>query len=64
MNSLKGKTLGIADSTSMDALKACGLYDKAGAVWYYDDLRSCFTALATGDCDGVVIDSIVESYYM
>lgn len=64
MNSLKGKVLGIVDSTSMDALKESGLYDKAGAVWYYDDMRTCMNALAAGDCDALVIDGIISSYYL
>lgn len=64
VNSLKGKVLGIIDSTSMDALKESGLYDKAGAVWYYDDMRTCMNALAAGQCDGLVIDGIIASYYV
>ena len=63
-NSLKGKVLGITDATAMAALKESGLDEKAGAVWYYTDLISCFNALASGDCDALVIDSIVEGYYM
>lgn len=64
MNSLKGKILGITDDTAMAALEESGLYEKAGAVWYYDDLQLCFAALAAGDCDGIVIDSIVAGYYI
>jgi len=64
LNSLKGKVLGIIDSTSMDALKENGLYEKAGAVWYYDDMRTCMNALAAGQCDALVIDGIIASYYI
>lgn len=60
---LKGKILGVTDATSVDALKADGLDAIAGAVWYYDDLSTCFNALAAGDCDAVVMDSIVSNYY-
>lgn len=63
-NSLKGKVIGITDATALDALKDSGMDDKIGSVWYYDDLSTCFTALAAGDCDAVVIDSIVSGYYM
>lgn len=61
---LKGKVIGLTDSTSLDALAADELTERLGAVWYYDDLSSCFNALAAGDCDAVVIDSIVEHYYI
>lgn len=63
-SSLKGKILGVTDSTGVDALKADGLMEKIGSVWYYTDLNSCFTALALGDCDALVVDSIVSGYYM
>ena len=56
--------LGVTDATALAALKESGLEDKAGAVWLYTDLISCFNALAAGDCDALVIDSIVEGYYM
>lgn len=62
--SLKGKILGVTDSTSVDALKEDELSDKIGAVWYYDSLTDCFNALASGDCDALVIDSIVSRYYL
>ncbi|MBQ3277164.1 MAG: transporter substrate-binding domain-containing protein [Oscillospiraceae bacterium] len=61
---LKGKAVGITDVTSLNALKASGLEEKLAAVWHYDDLISCFNALASGDCDALVIDSIVSGYYM
>ena len=63
-NNLKGRVLGITDATSLAALKEDGLYDKISSVWYYDDLNDCFNALAAGDCDAVVIDSIVSAYYV
>ena len=63
-NSLKGKILGVTDATALAALKESGLEEKAGAVWFYTDLISCFNALAAGDCDALVIDSIVKGYYM
>ena len=63
-NSLKGKVIGITDATSMAALKSSGLAEKAAAVWTYDDLIACFNALAAGDCDALVIDSIVAGYYI
>lgn len=63
-NSLKGKVIGITDATSLAALKSSGLEAKAAAVWTYDDLIACFNALAAGDCDALVIDSIVASYYI
>ena len=59
-NSLKGKILGVTDATALAALKESGLEEKAGAVWFYTDLISCFNALAAGDCDALVIDSIVK----
>ena len=63
-NSLKGKVIGITDATALAALKESGMDAKIGSVWYYDDLAACFTALAAGDCDAVVIDGIVSGYYM
>ncbi|MBQ7736968.1 MAG: transporter substrate-binding domain-containing protein [Oscillospiraceae bacterium] len=63
-NGVKGKVIGITDATALAALKESGLADKVSTIWYYDDLSSCFAALATGDCDALVIDSIVAGYYM
>ena len=63
-NSLKGKVIGITDATALDALEESAMDAKIGSVWYYDDLSACFAALAAGDCDAVVIDSIVSGYYM
>ena len=63
-NNLKVKVLGITDATSLAALKEDGLFEKITSVWYYDDLNACFNALAAGDCDAVVIDSIVSAYYV
>ncbi len=63
-NALKGKIVGLTDATSMAALKSAGLDDKISSVWYYEDLTACFSALASGDCDAVVVDSIVAGYYM
>ena len=63
-NSIKGKILGVTDVTSVTALKESGMYDKISSLWYYDDLTSCFNALASGDCDAVIIDSIVAGYYI
>ena len=64
MNSLKGKVLGVIDSTSVEALKSSGLYEKAGAVWFYEDMQACMNALAAGNCDALVIDGILTSYYV
>lgn len=63
-NSLKGKVIGITEATAYAALKESGLAAKIGSVWYYDDLSACFAALASGDCDAVVIDGIVSGYYI
>ena len=63
-SALKNKVVGITDPTSMSALKAAELDQKIASVWYYDDLTECFAALAAGDCDAVVVDSIVAGYYM
>ena len=63
-SNLKDKVLGITDATSLSALKEDGLFDKITSVWYYQDLNACFNALAAGDCDAVVIDSIVSAYYV
>ncbi|MBR4578145.1 MAG: transporter substrate-binding domain-containing protein [Oscillospiraceae bacterium] len=63
-NSLRGKVIGITDVTSLEALKTSGLADKAAAIWTYGDLISCYNALVSGDCDALVIDSIVAGYYM
>ena len=40
------------------------LEEKAGAIWPYTDLISCFNARASGDCDALVIDSVVSGYYL
>ena len=61
---LKNKVIGITDATSLAALKEDGIFEKITSVWYYDDLNACFNALAAGDCDAVVLDSIVASYYV
>ena len=63
---LKGKVLAVTDATSLAALKSAGLLDDKlkNTLWTYGDLISCFNALAAGDCDALVIDSIVENYYM
>ena len=61
---LKGKIVGITDGTSEVALKTAEMTDVIGNIWYYEDLGSCFSALAAGDCDAIVIDSIVSGYYM
>ena len=63
-NGLKGKVVGMTDATSFSALKAAELDDKVATVWYYEDLTACFAALAAGDCDAVVVDSIVAGYYI
>ena len=60
---LKDKVVGITDATSYAALKESELDQKIATVWYYDDLTDCFGALASGDCDAVVVDSIVSGYY-
>lgn len=62
--SLYGKVLGVTDSTAASALKADGLSEKISSLWYYTNVRSCFNALAAGDCDGMVIDSVISEYYL
>ena len=63
---IKSKVLAVTDATSLAALKEAGLTDAKlkNIIWTYDDLISCFNALAAGDCDALVIDSIVAGYYM
>ena len=61
---VKGKVIGLTDPTSLAALKTAELAGRIASVWYYDDLTECFAALAAGDCDAVVVDSIVAGYYM
>ena len=61
---LKDKVVGMTDATSFAALKESGLDQKIATVWYYEDLTACFSALASGDCDAVVVDSIVSGYYI
>lgn len=63
-SALKGKALAITDPTAYAALKEDGLAEKIASVWHYDDLSECFAALVTGDCDALVIDSIVAPYYL
>lgn len=61
---IKGKVVGITDPTSLAALKTAELDTRIASVWYYNDLTECFSALAAGDCDAVVVDSIVAGYYL
>lgn len=63
-NALKGKILALTDPTAYTALKEDGLSEKVASVWYYETLSECFSALITGDCDALVIDSIVAPYYL
>ena len=61
---LKNHNIGITDSTSDNALKNNSkIYDSV-TIWTYADIRSCFTALSTGDCDAVIIDNIVSINYL
>ncbi len=61
---LKGKNIGLTDDTALRALKnGTKIYDSV-TVWNYSDIRSCFTALAAGECDAIVIDSIVSAHYL
>ncbi len=64
VRSLRGHNIGVTDSTALLALQNnTKIYDTV-TVWRYDDIRSSFTALAAGDCDAVVIDSIISSSYL
>lgn len=61
---LKKHNVGVTDSTSLNALKNNTKIFDAVTIWNYGDIRSCFTALASGDCDALVVDSIVSGQYV
>lgn len=61
---LKNCNVGLTDSTSEAALKSNTKIFDTLTIWTYNDIRSCFNALAAGTCDAVVIDSIVSSHYI
>lgn len=61
---LKNHNIGVTDSTSELALKNNSkIYDSV-TIWTYADIRSCFTALSTGECDALIIDNIVSMNYL
>lgn len=61
---LKNHNVGITDATSEKALKDNTKIFDTLTLWEYGDIKSCFTALASGICDAVVIDSIVSGHYL
>ena len=61
---LRKHNVGMPDKTAVDAFKNnTKIYDSV-TIWTYSDIRSCFSALAAGDCDGIVIDDIVSAHYL
>lgn len=66
LKALKNRNLGVMDDTALASFNANGpekIIDTV-TVWYYEDLQRCFDALASGNCDAIVIDSIAASSYM
>lgn len=61
---LKNHNVGITDSTGRAALKNNTKIFDSLTLWEYGDIKSCFTALASGICDAVVVDSIVSAHYL
>ena len=61
---LKNHNVGVTDGTSEKALKDNTKIFDTLTLWEYNDIKSCFTALASGICDAVVIDSIVSGHYL
>ncbi|MBQ2895874.1 MAG: transporter substrate-binding domain-containing protein [Oscillospiraceae bacterium] len=61
---LKNHNVGITDTTAENALKDNTKIFDSLTLWNYGNIKSCFTALAAGECDAVVIDSIVSSHYL
>jgi len=61
---LKNHNVGVTDGTSVKALKDNTKIFDTLTLWEYGDIKSCFTALASGICDAVVIDRIVSGHYV
>lgn len=60
---LKNHNVGITDTTAEKALKDNSKIFDTLTLWDYGNIKSCFTALAAGECDAIVIDSIVSAHY-
>lgn len=65
LKDLKKHNVGITDKTSEEALKNSDekTYGTV-TIWSYADIRTCFNALAAGECDAVIIDNIVSINYI
>ena len=65
LKDLKKRNVGITDQTGEEALKNNDpkVYD-AVTIWQYADIRTCFNALAAGECDAIIIDNIVSINYI
>lgn len=61
---LKNHNIGLTDNTALKAFRENTKIGDSVTVWTYSDIRSCFSALAAGDCDAIVIDDIVSSHYL
>ncbi len=65
LKDIKKRNVGITDLTAEEALKTAD--EKLCATvtfWSYTDIRTCFNALAAGQCDAVIIDNIVSINYI
>lgn len=65
LKDLKKQNVGITDKTGEEALKNSDekIY-AAVTLWSYADVRTCFNALASGECDAIIIDNIVSINYI
>lgn len=65
LKDLKKRNVGITDQTGEQALKSSDekVYSSV-TIWSYADIRTCFNALAAGECDAVIIDNIVSINYI
>lgn len=65
LKDLKKHNVGVTDQTGQDALKNSDekIYN-AVTLWHYTDIRTCFNALAAGECDAIIIDNIVSTNYI
>lgn len=65
LKDLKKHNVGITDQTGENALKNSDekVY-AAVTIWSYADIRTCFNALASGECDAIIIDNIVSINYI
>lgn len=65
LKDLKGHNIGITDLTAEEALKFSDeKISSTVTLWSYGDIRTCFNALAAGECDAVIIDNIVSINYI